>query len=165
MIFATSLKKINKLHLIAVFFISFLLMGCPKESNFSIADKPNLKIDKRLLGTWKIKTPKTYFVEEIKFSKLSSKEYRLTVTKEGGDYDTSTKIFRAYLTKFKGTNYLTVNNEKKGTNYFFHIYKISRNKLIFYELKIPLDLKSTNEFRNSISKKPVFTDESVWVKK
>lgn len=171
-------KVMRKLRLIPLIVISLLFMGCPKSSKFSLVDKPILKIDQRLVGTWEVATPElkdNYYVTEVKISKSSATEYQLIVTKwidAPYQYEPSTQTFRAYLADFSGGNWLIVNNEEGGSNYFFLIKSISNNELSISELGSPghlrgIELKINEEeegFRKFVSDYAVFEENIRWVK-
>ena len=165
----SALKIMRKLRPIAVLFISFLLMGCPMKSKFSLVDKPTMKIDQRLLGDWGLPNPDLkdrVSVTEVKISQFSTTEYELLVTKsDEKDYKPSTFTFRAYLAHFEGDKWLIVNDEEEEINYFFKIIKIRNNKLIIQELASrATDLNTEKAFRNYAKRNPLFHKHQNWAK-
>lgn len=168
--FISALKIMRKLHPILLFFISFLLMGCPMKSEFSLVDKPTLKIDQRLLGVWKFKIDSKQetenYVMETEIIRSTSTEYQLTVTKKSENYDASTLIFRAYLADFADNKWLIVNNEEENTNYFFLIGYLEGNQLGISELgnDMMTDISNKEAFREYVNGHPHYDKNSTWIK-
>jgi len=169
--FISILKIMRKLSPILLLFISFLLMGCPVKSEFSLVDNPTLKIDQRLLGVWEFKMDSEgeteNYVMETEIIQSSSTEYQLTVTKKSEDYDASTLIFRAYLADFADNKWLIVNNEEDNTNYFFLIGYLEGNELRIGELGIDMtteDISTKEAFREYVNGRPFYDKNSFWIK-
>lgn len=169
--FISILKIMRKLSPILLLFISFLLMGCPVKSKFSLVDKPTLKIDQRLLGVWKFKGDSNLedsnYVNAVEITQYSTTEYQLSVSQVSEIYEPSTFVFRAYLADFADKKWLIVNNEEDNTNYFFLIGYLEGNQLRISELGIDMtseDISSNEAFRKYVNGRPFYDKNSFWIK-
>jgi len=99
---------------------SLFLWGCPYESEVAIDASPAVKIDARLLGTWKPKSGDSKFV----VTKATDNTYRIEEKKK----EEKSNYYSAFLSDVNGTIFLNAKEEgdqAMSTNYY--LYKVVLN--------------------------------------
>ena len=93
----------NKLlSLILVSAMSFLLMGCPYETEVPI-DQPSVKFPSNLLGKWE---PKSSNEELLTISKKTEYIVTISKSKKKPEADDKAELYEAYLSEIDGVKLL-----------------------------------------------------------
>jgi len=137
--------------LIGLLSLCVLFIGCPYESYVPI-DKPFVKINPKLLGSWTVNENKG---EEYKISKRDEFTYLIEYTenKKSSDYGP----FLAYASIVNGVTFLNLwENKASETSHPYSFYKLeitSDSKITLFEVTENVDEKfaSSDELKTFIA--------------
>jgi hypothetical protein len=164
----------KKSHFILIMLpIILLLMGCPVDTKFPLAEPGTEKIDKNLLGTWdNHNSDSTADVRKVKITKKDSFTYNVTVLEKGNMYMADTNIFEGFVTKLEGKDFFYVRPAGKESKYYLYCYQLDGKQLKTYDVGLKaggLDaVTSTNAFQEEVKASLKMPDclsgELIWEK-
>ena len=139
----------KKLNYVIILCISFVLLGCPYQSDVEINTyEESLKVDKNLIGNWVAfhddGSKEELIIEKIAKSVISVLHKELD---ENGRYKGSNK-FRAYGTELNGITIFNI--ETKEAKYMFLKYAWT-GKNVFYMQAVAEDYVSNNFTPDSVT--------------
>ena len=112
------MKKI--LSIVCLLACSILFIGCPYDSEVPI-DKPAVKINQKLVGTWEARSNKD---ESYKITKKDDFTYSIEKTNKKSK-DKDTQKYLAYTSLVNGTSYLNLwENNGDASSIKYYLYKI-----------------------------------------
>jgi hypothetical protein len=107
--------------------LAVVLWGCPYESTVAIDGNASIKINEKILGTWR---PSSYPSDstEVVFTKKTAYQYTIhtRIKDDGGDYEKYN--FIAWLSIINSRPLLNV-YDKEDSKYFFVAIELKNNKL------------------------------------
>ncbi|NCU05447.1 MAG: hypothetical protein GXC73_15865 [Chitinophagaceae bacterium] len=112
----------NKLlSLILVSAMSFLLMGCPYETEVPI-DQPSVKFPSNLLGKWE---PKSSSDELLTISKKTEYVVTISKSKKKPEANDKAELYEAYLSEIDGVKFLNITEKNEySSGSKFYLYKL-----------------------------------------
>jgi hypothetical protein len=126
-------RKIKIFCLIFSVFVFFA--GCEVESQNPLSSITEAKIDKQLLGKWKVVDGKKN--EYMHVEKLSSHELKIPFEGEDLDEEDKDSFFTVFVSEIAGNKYMNVravNPSKGSSGYIFLKYIVKDNKLTLWIL-------------------------------
>ena len=131
----------NKLILSILACCSLFLWGCPYESEVGIDSGPSVKIDARLLGTWKSKGSSD---DKFVCTKASDLTYKIEEVKKDG----KNTIYSAFLSDVNGTTFMNAKEQGDGLSTNYYLYKVVVNSASSVTL-VPVTENITEKFSSS----------------
>ena len=112
---------------LALFTTAVLLWACPYKSDVGIDDKPTIKTDNALLGTWH-KSAYPYDSTEVVFTKNTAQKYLLNTVITDGESGYDTDHYEAWFSKVAKWQLITLYNTG-SKKYSFGEVELSGNSL------------------------------------
>ncbi len=133
-----------------------LIMGCPVNTSFPIAEPGSEKIDKALVGTWlNSETDSLSDVIRVAISKKDAVTYDVEVLEYGSMYTPEGKSFEGFVTKLDGETFFYVRPVGKASEYYLYHYRFEDNLLKTYDVGLKVGgldaVTSTEAFRAEVS--------------
>jgi hypothetical protein len=112
-----------------------LIMGCPVNTAFPIAEPGTEKIDKALIGTWlNAEADSLSDVISVSISKKDQVSYDVEVLENGPMYMVESTSFEGFVTKLEGETFFYVRPVGKDSEYYLYHYRFEDNLLKTYDV-------------------------------
>lgn len=133
--------------------MAILFSGCPYSSEYALDEKPVVKAESFLIGTWELRSSSDYSYKVTK-----TDDYYLAIEKKSKSSEDVTN-YKAFLSKVNDQLFLNV-SETADTESKYYFYKIQKGETDALLELHPVTENITETFKNSAELRTYFTKYS-----
>ena len=131
----------TRIYISILFLFSFMLMGCPYESEVPI-DQPQVKVDKNLIGKWVVQNDDNKQPDYLEITKADEMKYQIDLYSWENDHYNMERYY-SFISILGDQNFMNVQSEGE-TKYGLYKYLLESKSLTVIEVTDNIDEKFEN---------------------